>query len=411
MPKISILIPAYNVENYIEECLDSVLSQSLNDLEIICVDDASTDNTLAILKSYEKADNRVYVYEHTENKGQASGRNLALTYATGEYVYMLDADDKIVPSMLEELYEICSARQLDVIGFETYQFMDDESLADKLPAKMISYEDTDVLNGAEALKYCMKNDVFSLSVPTFMIRHEYLEKTGLRFVEGILHEDVGFIYEMMCKADRIQFLHKVYFLRRVRANSTMTAHFTDKNIEGYLKSFSKSFDLEKELLAKYPDDKEFMSAVRKWRRDIYGRIRQLYLISEESIYSESGGNLDATIALLFNMIKLATPGVAYAKDILSEEFLSMGIDEVYLCGTGQYTERMIGIMGALDIVVKGVLVDEKKQKSFRGIKVYELAHIKNLDAPVILSVSKYKEERYVNKILEIDSKKLIRVDF
>ena len=78
MPKISILIPAYNVENYIDECLESVLNQSLSDIEIICVDDASTDDTLSILRNYEEKDKRVKIYFHKENKGQSCGRNLAL---------------------------------------------------------------------------------------------------------------------------------------------------------------------------------------------------------------------------------------------------------------------------------------------------------------------------------------------
>ena len=97
MPEVSVLIPAYNVEPYIEDCINSVLGQTLQDFEIVCIDDASTDGTLQILKRFEASDSRIKVYTHEVNKGQASGRNDALDRASGRYVYMLDADDRIVP--------------------------------------------------------------------------------------------------------------------------------------------------------------------------------------------------------------------------------------------------------------------------------------------------------------------------
>ena len=84
MCKVSDLIPAYNVEAYVRECIDSVLNQSLSDFEIICVDDASTDYTLSILREYEVMDSRIKVLCHNENKGQSCGRNYALSHATGE---------------------------------------------------------------------------------------------------------------------------------------------------------------------------------------------------------------------------------------------------------------------------------------------------------------------------------------
>ena len=105
MPKVSVLIPAYNVEPYIEACIGSVLAQTLQDFEIICVDDCSTDRTLDVLRRLEAEDNRIRVYTHERNLGQAVGRNHALSHATGEYVYMLDADDEIVAEALRELYD------------------------------------------------------------------------------------------------------------------------------------------------------------------------------------------------------------------------------------------------------------------------------------------------------------------
>lgn len=411
MPKISVLIPAYNVENYICECIESVLTQDLNDFEVICVDDASEDKTLFLLREYEKKDSRIRVFAHDKNKGQACGRNLAYKYATGEYIYMLDADDKLKEGALSKLYRICKQDNLDVVGFETLQFMDDKSLQVKMPAKMIKYDDTAVMNGADALVYCMDNEVFSLSVPTFMIKHEYLENTGLRFVEGILHEDVGYIYELITRADRIKFVHDIYFLRRVRANSTMTADFSDRNIEGYIKSFLKSLELDDILSRKY-NNPDFEKAVKKWRRDILGRIRQLYNISEEKIYNQNGGCVDETVRQIFNIIKLDNIEKCQTKDILGQDINKFNdIKEIYICATGQYAERAISMMASLDIVVKGVLVKHKNKNSFKGFPVYEISSLKDRNTSVVLSVSRYYSEEYKKMLNENGFEKIIKINF
>lgn len=406
MCKVSVLIPAYNVEAYLRECLDSVKSQTMTDWEMICVDDASTDGTLLILREYEAADTRIHVYCHKQNLGQACGRNLALSYASGEYVYMLDADDKILPETLAELYEKCCADRLDAVGFETRSFTESAAFERAAAGKTIVYEDGPVMNGREALINCMEREAFSLSVPTFMMKRSYLEAIRLRFTEGILHEDVGYLFELITRAGRIRFLHRVYFLRRIREKSTMTSAFTAANIEGYLKSFMRSFELEPCLEALYGSDALFWRAVKQWQRDIFGRLRQLYLQSEERIYAQKGGHVDEEIRRVFEILKLTASGRARTEDILGREMCAELTSaasaspgearQVYICGMGQYAERMIDLAGALGLVVRGILVREKQQNAFRGFPVYPLFETEKQDRtiPVILGVSHYQREEY-----------------
>ncbi len=94
-PKISIIIPVYNVEKYLRECLDSCVNQTLEDIEIICVDDASPDNSIKILEEYQQKDSRIRIFRHEENKNLGTARNTGLTNATGEYVWFVDSDDYI----------------------------------------------------------------------------------------------------------------------------------------------------------------------------------------------------------------------------------------------------------------------------------------------------------------------------
>ena len=398
MVKVSVLIPAYNVELYIRECLDSVLSQTLQDFEIICVDDCSEDKTPDLIREYMNRDNRIKLFIHDKNKGQASGRNDALQHASGEYVYMLDADDKIVPEALEELYRICSRDKLDIIGFETENFAEEERFSSNAKIKTIEYQDTEILDGREALSYCMETESFSLSTPTFMMRREYLNEKNIRFVEGIMHEDVGYILELITRAERVRFLHKVYFLRRIRANSTMTKGFTDKNIEGYIRSFYKSFELEPELKQYLEADTNFEKAFRKWQKDIFARLNQLYSDSAETISVMSGGHVDEEIRRAFKMIKLVNPRLQ-----------PLQFSECYLCGTGAYTERAIREIGAQDIIIRGIIVLEKKGKSFCGFPVL-LPEETDPGIPVVLSISKYTKAEYKSELEKNENRKLIELE-
>ena len=121
MMKISVVIPVYNIEDYLSECLDSIVNQSLEDIEIICVNDGSTDGSLDILKEYESKDSRVKIISQ-ENKGIGNARNTALEYAKGEYVYFIDGDDTLELDALERLYDLNIEKNADFIIFKISNF-------------------------------------------------------------------------------------------------------------------------------------------------------------------------------------------------------------------------------------------------------------------------------------------------
>ena len=112
MPKVSVIIPVYNVENYLRQCLDSVVNQTLSDIEIICVDDGSTDNSGKILDEYATKDSRIKVI-HKENGGYGKAMNVGLDNAIGEYIGIVEPDDYIALDMYETLYNIAKEKDLD----------------------------------------------------------------------------------------------------------------------------------------------------------------------------------------------------------------------------------------------------------------------------------------------------------
>ena len=124
MPKVSIIIPTYNVENYLRECMESVTRQTLKDIEIICINDGSTDGSLQILKEYANKDSRIVLVDK-KNEGYGVGMNIGLDKATGEYIGIVEPDDFVPLNMYEDLYNAAKENDLDFVKADFYRFTRD----------------------------------------------------------------------------------------------------------------------------------------------------------------------------------------------------------------------------------------------------------------------------------------------
>ncbi len=417
-PKISVLIPVYNVEPWLEDCLQSVLSQSLFDLEVICVDDASTDGSLSILSRYENMDPRVQILRHPENRGQASARNMAAACARGKYIYMLDADDYIEPDSLQTLFDLCEKDSLDVIAFENRQFADSDEFLEQASTVLFSYETTEGLyEGGDAFITCVEQDTLSPSVPTFMLRRGFVEDSHLRFTEGILHEDIGFIFEMLTRAERVRLLHRPFFCRRFRAHSTVTGGFSVRHAEGYLRSWQTALDNREFLVERFGSDAAFWHAYRKWLRDVAGRIRVLYSMGSDPVTELlHPGNISLMGSdPITELLRQTTPVRARVLDIFGEETCRR-IEEcgvVYICGSGQYAHRTVDCCSVLEAEVRGILEAEgavRGKKTFRGFRVLDPAE-GDRKIPVILAVSHYRREPYEKILSEAGYQEVLTVKF
>ena len=124
-PKISIIIPVYNVEKYLRECLDSCINQTLADIEIICVDDCSPDNSIKILEEYQAKDYRIKIFRHEKNKNLGAARNTGIQNAIGEYVWFVDSDDYIDTKACQILYDAIKEFNVDMLCFSALKFVDE----------------------------------------------------------------------------------------------------------------------------------------------------------------------------------------------------------------------------------------------------------------------------------------------
>lgn len=230
MVEISVVVPVYNVEEYLKECLDSIVNQTFTDLEIICVNDGSKDNSLQILNEYAKKDDRIIVIDQ-ENGGHAVATNVGIDKATGKYLFLMDSDDKLKLDALELTYNAAEEKQVDFVLFQAInyddekdEFYEDENysmnaLAEHVGENIFSFDDL----GDLALR-------IAVTPWTKLYNREFIEKSQIRFAEGLIFEDNIFFFEVLIQAKRIYFLKEHLFYRRwYESSSTMAGdlRFTD----------------------------------------------------------------------------------------------------------------------------------------------------------------------------------------
>ena len=225
MPKVSIIIPTYNVEDYLRECMESVVRQTLHDIEIICINDGSTDGSLKILQEYAAKDNRIVLVDK-HNEGYGVGMNIGLERATGEYIGIVEPDDFVPLAMYEDLYKVASENSLDFVKADFYRFTRDAETGDM--NLVYNHLDSDgeaynqVINPYEK-PYVTK---FIMNTWSGIYRREFLEEHHIRHntTPGASFQDNGFFWQTFMYAKRCMFIDRPYYMnRRDNPNSSVNS--------------------------------------------------------------------------------------------------------------------------------------------------------------------------------------------
>ena len=226
-PSVSVIIPVYNTAEFLREALDSVLDQTLKDIEIIAVNDGSTDGCAAILDEYS---DRVTVITK-QNAGQAAARNDALRIARGEFIFFMDSDDMIRPETLERCLDLCVRDNLDFAFFDATSFGAESTGVGWQDYHRAAYY-PGVLSGPETMARMLADGRYRCSVCMSVFRACFIK--GIEFHSGIIHEDELYSARVYFKAQRIEGIPEEFYLRRLRTDSTMTRRFSKRNVDGYL---------------------------------------------------------------------------------------------------------------------------------------------------------------------------------
>lgn len=242
IPKVSVVIPVYNTAPYLHQCLDSVLNQTLREIELICVDDGSADGSAAILKEYASKSpvSRTSINILTqENAGQSVARNVGTAHARGEYIYYLDSDDALHPHALERLYQVAEALRLDVLFFDAEVLYEKDTLREQFQHAEGYYHNLAQIaapcTGAELLTQLSEKRMYRVSPCLQFSRAEFLRENRITFYPGIIHEDNLYTFTCILLAKRAFKLDEVFYYRRMRPASTMTKPPDFHNVYGSLR--------------------------------------------------------------------------------------------------------------------------------------------------------------------------------
>lgn len=231
-PIISVVIPIYNTGIYLRKCLDSLVCQTLEDIEIICIDDVSPDNSSDIVQEYAKKDNRIKLIKHTVNTGQGGARNTGILAAKGEFIASVDSDDFIAPNMLEKLWESSELGEFDVTCCGFIRVTDTNT---EITRRV--FKSTAVDNSNNAI------NIFTRANPAIwnkLWRRTLFIDNDIFFPEKLYYQDMATIPLLLSKANKIKFIDDCLYYYLVRDGSVTTT-YSPKHIIDYFKVYEVLF--------------------------------------------------------------------------------------------------------------------------------------------------------------------------
>lgn len=235
-PLVSIIIPTYNVETYVEEMLDSILSQPFKNIEIICLDDGSTDKTPDIIEAYCRKDPRIKLVRN-DNHRQAYERNRGIEMAVGKYIYFMDSDDILEQDCLATMVGRAERESLDLLFFEATSFYESKELERDFQAFKTLYHRKRVYpgvwNGKSLYVELRKGGDAIVSPCLQLVRRSVLIDNDIRFPELTCHEDNLYLPRVLLASSRVSCYTDVFYRRRVRVSSTMTGRSERRDLEAY----------------------------------------------------------------------------------------------------------------------------------------------------------------------------------
>ena len=274
-PKVSVIIEVYNAENYIIECLDSILNQNLKEIEIICINDDSTDNSLSIIKEYAKNESRIQIINQN-NRGLSVARNNGVKFSKGEFLYFINGNDYLDKNVLSNLYYKAVNYNLDIIYFDAEIFYTNNITKNKRKLEQLykfytklyyrQNNYSEILTGKEMFYQMNKKNEFISSIYLQFIKKDFYIKSNLSFYPGIVDAENLFTFTSILLANRTFYIKKSYYKKRIFENSIVS-----KNIQKLYAYFISYLEILK-FLKKNEFDNTIKYAIsekiKKYRKSI-----------------------------------------------------------------------------------------------------------------------------------------------
>lgn len=289
----SVVIPIYNCEKYLKYSVENVIKQTFSNIEIICIDDGSTDNTLSALNEYKKYNNRIIIL-HQEHKGAAAARNLGLNIANGEYLSFIDADDFVSINLYQKIFNIINKKHFDIIMFNA-GFYNNKS---KCVSKRNFFNTSNIKNHYNELTEHTYNDFKYLfyeqeSVANKIYKKAFIDKNHFTFDEKSNFEDRLFHYKTILSAKSVSLLNERLYLYRQYRKGSMNSRIFDKNSKMIFEVFDNINELGNLIFSSHINLKEqffdfiiqilsdyLMRAPAKIKKEFYNKMQNQFYIMQ-----------------------------------------------------------------------------------------------------------------------------------
>lgn len=394
--RISIVIPVYNVEPYLAECLDSILCQTFCDYEIICIDDASTDNSFQILKEYADKEKRIHILKNEKNQGQSYSRNRGIEMAVGKYIVFVDSDDMLKPEALNQLWETVEERDFPEILYYDAEIRNEGIWAkEQVEQRRFDFVfDSPFKDGKNF--YVQLSECSELIVEPYrqMICKDFLVDNSITFYNGIYHEDVLFSFRCAMKAVKVFYLQKELYIYRRRDNSTMSV-MNFRRVQSYFIVMIELWNLWKNGVWEDSVNKVF----ERYLADFYREVVRVSSYYPDGELLDFGSAADKFLYPIVTGKKLNE--FEYA-DFSAEQILQIKkTSKIMVYGAGTIGEEVIRFLRNHAIRVSCILVSNKgsNAESLLGVPIIQFDTVEiESDTLIIVSVIK-SNKKAINSIL------------
>lgn len=404
--KVSVVVPVYNTQNYLEECMDSILAQTLTEIQIICVDDGSTDNSPAMLDCYAEKDERIQVL-HIANSGYGHAVNLGMNHAQGKYISIVEPDDYIEKGMLERLYTVSEKYGLDMVNADCMHFSGQEG--DRIFQKSRMINDDSLYN--TVINPFYEREIFKGGFinPAGLFNREFLNQNDIRHNEtpGASFQDAGFGFQVLAYAERVMLLTETFYCyRQDNPNSSINngqkMNCIIEEYEFILNIIRKDKERLDSFIPEYTRRKvgSYLNMYNRLVPEL--RLEFLKMISRDFQETKKKGEFITTGLSESQQIQVKLimdkAEEFYKRDCtLSDEIHKKvnNFEQFIVYGVGMFGKKIYDVMLDEDKgKIKGFAVTDAQNniKEYRGVPVRQIDSF-HRDSPVIVGVmGKYTEE-------------------
>lgn len=398
MVKVSIIIPVHNSEQYLGRCLDSLINQSLKEIEIICIDDKSTDHSLEILQKIEKQDKRVKIIANPKNYGAGISRNFGLDISSGEYIHFVDSDDFLQQNALEQLYMQAKEQSLDMC-FHKMKIITSGKVKNWQISKGIIESYPECYKGTELLSKFIENNDFFYYPCSALFSKELLIQNNCFFKPLLIGEGGEFVLHALIYAKRVAVNNEEYYRYCINPSS-ITQKNNDKSIL-QLGSIIQYITVLKNAVHLGDD-----MGIYKYLRHQHIKIsNNMVNSSNEEIEKLKAEMPDEFSKYVLDTLLLSNKKMEIQIPKECREVV-LNYRKVILYGAGNIVKAMLNFLNENNIILQGIAVSDKRNnpENLYGHSVYEISELKKYAKECLVIVAlKSKYHADVKKLLEIYS--------